>query len=249
MVDIQAALKTNTLDGNIYLLDNLKNEGSEGIGTGNLTSSIKGSYWNDGSQTCDIVLNWLITGISTLPVTLPRNYAVLESKNIEKRWLHDIKKGHEENTLKSSAKLGRLFEKLEKTNSIKDKHGNTSKLGFKTLNIFAEPFEDNHHISTLSFLPPIINNITGDAVNNKILFPAQYGTPVQIKDGWYWSATVDTSKIGIHTYTLHLTLYKYDVQNSTWIPIEMKHEAKLKITNEPQVNGFTNAGIGTLPLI
>ena len=34
LVDVQAALDANTLEGNIYLIDNLKDEGSTGEGTG-----------------------------------------------------------------------------------------------------------------------------------------------------------------------------------------------------------------------
>jgi hypothetical protein len=34
-----------------------------------------------------------------------------------------------------------------------------------------------------------------------------------------------------------------------WMPVKMTHEAKIKVINGPQINGFTNAGTGFLPLI
>jgi len=255
LVDVQAALDANTLEGNIYLIDNLKDEGSTGEGTGELISAINGSHWCDGTQTCDIVINWLISGIGAIPLTLPRNYIEYRSKGIDDNWLRNIKKFHKstdsehQKSLLKKVDITGIVENIGNTNQLKDKHGHYRDLKVKTLNVFAEPFDNKHHITNLSYLPPQITNITGQAVENKVLYPAQYGTPVQIKNGWYWSATVDTSKTGIHKYTLHLILYKYNGEEESWSPVEMQYDSMIRVTNAPQVNGFTNAAVGLLPII
>ncbi|MDR1369501.1 MAG: hypothetical protein LBJ72_05150 [Dysgonamonadaceae bacterium] len=201
LVDIIAALNVNSLEGNIYLMDNLRRKGSQGSGSSQLTTVVKGGYWCDGSQSYDIVLNWLTSSLNSMPQTLPRNYALKRSERIEGG----------------------------------------------ALDTFGNPFDDEGDISNLSFLYPQISGITGQAVDEGVIFPAQYGTPIGLKNGWYWSATVDTNKTGIFSYTLHVVLYAKE--KNCWIPVKMTHEAKIEITNEAQRNGFTNVGIGLLPLV
>lgn len=250
LVDIQAALEANSLDGNIYLIDNLRTDGSEGEGTGNLITAIDGSYWCDGTQCCDIVLNWLITGIGNLPNTLPRYYNKTRSKNIDQYRLKEIQNFHlnkNETNSKTALLENRIIQNIGNSDQLQIAPSKSIDLGIKSLNVFGDAFDKSQDISSLSFLPPQVSNITGEAVDKGVLLPAQYGTPIPIKDGWYWSATVDTSKTGIHDYTLHLTLY--NMVEGIWVPVEMTHQAQIRVTNQPQRNGFTNAGIGLLTLI
>jgi hypothetical protein len=50
LIDVVAAIEANTLEGNTYLFDNMKLQGSEGLGTGKLISAINGTSYCDGSQ-------------------------------------------------------------------------------------------------------------------------------------------------------------------------------------------------------
>jgi hypothetical protein len=53
LIDVEAALKANTLHGNTYLIDNYRFRGSTGEGTEQLTTAVIGSQ----------ILNWLVAGI------------------------------------------------------------------------------------------------------------------------------------------------------------------------------------------
>lgn len=120
-------------------------------------------------------------------------------------------------------------------------------LDMTLLNVYGNAYKNGDDESSISLLPPEISNITGEAIEKKVLYTAQYGTPLSEKDGWYWSATVDTNITGIYSYTMYITLYKKESDN-TWTPVVMTHTAQIRVTNEPQINGFTNAGIGYLPI-
>ncbi|MDO9105752.1 MAG: hypothetical protein Q7U57_12435 [Methylovulum sp.] len=256
MIDTAAAINANTLEGNIYLVDNLKTEGSEGEGTGQLNTAVNGAHWIDGSQSGEHLLNWLPSGIGSLPPSLPRTFHQHKSKLIDRKNLLSIKNMPQMKGLQSaedfSKELHRISQTIGSTSNIKDAHGNVSDLGIKVMNIFGEPFiKDQEPSSNISYLPPLITNITGEAVDKGVIFPAQYGTPISIKDGWYWSASVDTNKTGNYAYTLHISIYKlsYIGEMPTWEPIKMTHESYLNVTSAPKKNGFTHGAMAELPIL
>ncbi|NEQ79028.1 MAG: hypothetical protein F6K26_01810 [Moorea sp. SIO2I5] len=109
---------------------------------------------------------------------------------------------------------------------------------------------DDSTIPEFNFLSPIITDITGEAVDKNIIYPAAYGSPDMVTDGWYWSASVNTYTPGTYSYTMHIQLYKLSREGKeyTYIPVDFTHNAYIKISNDPKVNGFTNAGIGYLPI-
>lgn len=255
VVDIKAALKANKLDGNIYMLDNLRTEGSEGEGTGDLITAANGCYWYDGSQANEVVFNWLISGIGSLPQTLPKQYQKIRTKLQNKKALKSL------NIIKNKENVANLKEKetLEKlknmdisASKIQDHFGNSQDYGVGALTITGNHYVKGKSEEPISYLDPIITDITGEAVDKGVIYPAQYGSPVSVKDGWYWSATTDTSKVGVYSYTLHITLYKPKYNEETaileWQPVEMTYESKIKVTNTPKVNGFTNGGMAELPI-
>lgn len=195
MIDIRAALDANSLEGNIYLIDSLRRKGSEGSGTADLTTVVKGSHWYDGSQSCDIVLNWFTGGLNSLPFTLPKNYVSERSEQMDKESLQSIKDFHlNRNSNKQDflPDLDKIVRNVGEFDQMKDNDGNIKELEIKALDMFGKSFDNEEDIGNLSFLPPQISDITGEAVDKGVIFPAQYGTPVTLKDGWYWSATVDT---------------------------------------------------------
>lgn len=243
MIDIQGALNANKLDGNIYMMDNLRTEGSEGEGTGNLITALNGTYWSDGSQASEVLLNWLISGIGSLPQTLPRNYHKSRTKTIRKHLLNKLGDLNENTDMESLKKINAISQ-------IKDHFGNIRGEDTNILTITGESHIKDITDEPVSYHTPIITDITGEAVEKEVIYPAQYGTPVSIKDGWYWSATADTAKTGVYSYTLHITLFKptYIKNILTWEPVKMTHESHIKVTSLPKKNGFSNGAMIELPI-
>jgi hypothetical protein len=91
-----------------------------------------------------------------------------------------------------------------------------------------------------------IANITGEAVDRRVLFPAQYGSPALNSAGLYWSASIDTNQIGAFSYTLWITLYYSAQENGTRTErtITLPHEAYLLVTR-----GVTSSGFCRMPAI
>ena len=207
MIDTEAALADGTLENNIYLMDSERMEGSQGHGTETLVTSVINGTLADGSQNEDIVLNWCVGAIQTLPPSLPRFYIAHKQEKLRSEAITALKNGVAD---------GKLLARLK---SLED-------LGMDTL--------------------PHLADITGEAVDGGIIFPAQYGTPVPVHGGWYWSASVSTYRPETYSYVLHLELYK--MNGEKWEAIRMTHEAAIRIENAPQRNGFTGAGRGFLPV-
>lgn len=248
MVDVQAALNAGKLDGNIYLIDNLRTDGSEGVGTGELITAVHGSYWSNGSQATEVIINWLTSAIGSLPPTLPRNFHVQRTKSINADLLHSIRSAFTNSDAEAGGPpVQDLVNKVTGTTFIEDTSGKIRRFGTKPLTVTGDYFEQHEDDpSSLSYLAPSITNITGEAVDQGIIFPCQQGTPVYIKDGWYWCAAANTSEEGIYSYTMHINLYK--LVNNVYEPVKMTYDAKIKVSTGPQRNGFTNAGIGFIPL-
>ena len=253
MVDTVGAVRAGRLDGNIYLIDNLRSRGSTGVGTGELTTIVYGTYWSNGSQASEPLFNWLIGSISSLPPSLPRNYQENRSREAERLELEDIRSVLEASSLKSTrTKLRAMAHGVGQSIRLKTNRGTTKDVGLKLLDVRGEVVQRGQEAKTsLAQPPPVITNLTGEAVDEGILYPAQYGTPINIKDGWYWSATASTFRPGLYRYTLHITVYELvwsDGGDPVWVPRAMSHDAKIRLTTEPMTNGFTGGGTGPLPI-
>ena len=268
MVDVEAAINADTLKGNTYMFDNMKMQGSEGQGTDALISAINGSHWFDGSQANEQVLNWLPYGVGSLPPTIPKSFLTDKAKNSDLKALADIHelvsriegvdKGKFNNVNDVLAELKKISgEKGIKTN-VKSKRKNTrrksnehsaeQKIMDVTGNLVTA---EDGKIPDINSLNPIITDITGEVVDKNIIYPAAYGSPDMVTDGWYWAASVDTSRPGIYSYTMDIQLFKLarEEGNWAWVPVTMQIDAYLKISNDPKINGFTNAGMGMLPIM
>jgi hypothetical protein len=265
MVDVEAAIKADTLEGNTYLFDNMKLQGSEGLGTGKLVSAINGSSYCDGSQANEQVLNWLPYGVGSLPPTLPKSFLADKSKNSDLKAIDDLKALAERIETTESDQftdIASVVEELKKISSsvglktkVQSRFQNTSldlgSSGQKIMDVTGELIsESEDKIPQINSLNPIITGISGEAVDKNIIYPAAYGSPDMVTDGWYWAASVDTSKPGTYAYTMDVQLYKLSWSEGqwTWVPVHMMCEAYLKISNDPKKNGFTNAGVGLLPI-
>ncbi|NET03369.1 MAG: hypothetical protein F6K16_01250 [Symploca sp. SIO2B6] len=270
MIDIDAALKNNSLEGNIYLFDNMKLQGSEGQGTSHLTTAIHGTYDSDGLQANEQVLNWLVFGIASLPPTLPRSFQVDQSRKNELRLIGEFKNNiqtllEQPESLRSQANnilknLGGIKTKIKSKSGVIHSHLHA---GVKLIDVKGQPITESEVITDsdnrsqqISYRPPILNNITGEAVDKKIIYQAQYGSPDLVADGWYWSATVSTYQPGTYSYTMHIQLYKpvhqqeegHEEEHVIWEPVYMKHRSSIRITTNPKKNGFTCGHEGILPI-
>ena len=274
-IDTTAAIKARSLDGHIYFVDDLTSQESVGVGTDDLTTVINGTYWADGSQASQAIVNWLIAGIESLPPTLPRNYVRDQAKRSDRKSLENLQKlvAEIENSPQEANKLRDICGEASKSLGIptaiksKGKGGTTSAAG-KALDptglvvpaarksdgapAISLPGNDkSQEESNISLQPPIITNISGEAVDEGILYPVQGGTPIGINGGWYWNATISTYKPGTYSYTMHFTLYNpIPVQGGglEWEPVEMTHRASLLVKSRPMTNGFTHGAMGLLPI-
>jgi hypothetical protein len=249
LVDVGTALTSKTLDGNTYLFDNMQFHGSTGEGTGELVTAINGSYWQDGSQGTEEVLNWLPYSLGSIPPTLPRGYHAERSRQSDERALADLRALAEKPLAGAEAanEVNRIHRGVgHRVKATGRAHGATGqKLLDVTGAIVTDIGSDTH-----SYPGPVITDIRGQAVDEKIMYPSEYGSPDLVTDGWYWSATVDTSRPGTYSYTMQIQLHDLVQEGGEWHwePVTMTCESQLRIITEPRRNGFTKAGMGVLPI-
>lgn len=223
LIDVDAAVKEQTLLDNAYLVDNTGRPGAPGEGTEHLTTEVEGSYWMDGSQAQEQILNWVTYALGSLPPTLPRNYRADQVRRQERAARHAQVRRH------GSSLPGR---------PLLDVHGR-----------LLPDVPDWSHVSH-SRPAPVLVDLTGEAVDTKVLYPALYGSPDRSSEGWYWSAAVDTSRPGTYAYTMTVEVRELTHVDDTWRwkPHRMTLDASIRITSKPCVNGFTGRGIDLLPL-
>lgn len=277
MIDVKAALQTRNLRDHVYLIDNMKDFGSQNEGTNKLISKVNGTYWASGKQAGEEVINWLALDINDMPRTVqkPSYYTYFKTKAIEhflKKHLlvtndkNSVSKNKDSDAENLSIQMtadgfDSMFQELEdianvaegglKTNTdstknIEAKWPLVSLTGAIENKKIATAVVDNDYIN----LPPIVTNITGEAVDLGIIFPGQYGSPNFITEGWYWCATVNTAKAGKYRYTAHVTLFELVTKDDkiSWKPVQMTFDSHVLISRDPMRNGFTGAGDSYLPI-
>lgn len=254
LVDVGNALASRTLDGNVYLFDNMKLHGSQGEGTGDLVTALNGSAWSDGSQGTELVLNWLPYSLGSIPPTVPRGYHALRAQQSDRQAIEDLAALGSRTTSATgtgsadiSAELGRIKRNVG-TRVGRTVHAR-GPAGRKLLGATGEVLADAGS-GTHAYPAPVITDIVGEAVDEKIMYPAEYGSPDLVTDGWYWSATVDSSRPGTYAYTMRIQLHDLVQHNGDWVwqPVDFSCQSRIRITSEPKRNGFTKAGLGLLPL-
>ncbi|WP_369212304.1 hypothetical protein [Streptomyces flavofungini] len=251
LVDVGNALATSTLEGNTYLFDNMKLHGSENQGTGELVTAIHGSYWRDGSQASEQVLNWLPYSLGSIPPTVPRGYEVERARQSDEQALAELQDLANKSSVAgtdAAAELSRIRRKTgTRVKTTRHTRGRLS--GQKILDVTGQVATDDG-TAAYSYPAPVITDIYGEAVDSKIMYPAEYGSPDMVTDGWYWSATVDTSRPGTYSYMMRVQLHKLTQVNGEqrWEAVNLTCPSALKISSEPRRNAFTKAGIGPLPI-
>jgi hypothetical protein len=275
IVDVPAALDAGTLDGNIYLVDDLKTQGSENEGTGKLISAVNGSHWFNYQQASAQLINWLPYSITCLSPNLPRFYAEDRLAQAQQRVLQMFRPAA---LLKANATSGEAdapvlqaaAQAVSAVSAVFNQQGQTVANNVALMDVrgnflsadnvaplllqagsSVQQEEQPVRLEDLSYLAPQIYNITGEAVDKGVIYPAQYGSPSPVKGGWYWCASVNTAITGIYTYTLHITLYKPEItpEGVVWLPVDFTYDARINVTSGAMQNGFTNAGVGFLPIL
>ncbi|WP_067467969.1 hypothetical protein [Actinomadura macra] len=250
LVDIANALRERTLRGNVYLFDNMLFLGSTGEGTEDLVTAIPGSYWSDGSQGTEQVLNWLPSSLGSIPPTVPRGYHTDRSQAIDRQALEDLTvlagQGGPAST-ETAAGLEAIRNRIG--TQARRARGERAQVGGKLLDVTGHAIT-SADAAAVNHPVPIITDITGEAVDEKIMYPAQYGSPDMVSDGWYWSATVDTARPGTYAYTMHVQLHELVNRNGeqVWEPVDFTCDSAIRVTTEPKYNAFTGAGLGALPI-
>lgn len=85
---------------------------------------------------------------------------------------------------------------------------------------------------------PSITNIRGEAVAERVILPAQYGSPDLYGRGLYWSAVVDASRAGTFTYVMDITVKAFS-RDGMRPGVTLSHEARLVIPERAAPrNGF-----------
>jgi len=255
LVDVVAALKARSLKDHTYLFDNMKHHGSEGEGTPDLVTAVNGAHWADGSQADEQVLNWLPYSMGAVPPTVPRTFQTDRTRASDQEALDALAE------LRALARtpgadLGGALVGVERRLGTRTRvkshtRGGAIPAAHKLIDMRGEVvYTDSHDgVPALNNPTPLITDITGEAVDKKIIYPAQYGSPDMVTDGWYWSASVDTSRPGTYRYKMEIHLRELIWRNGwVWEPVRMTFESRLRVTSGRKRNAFTGAGAGLLPI-
>ncbi|MDN3354380.1 hypothetical protein [Actinomadura sp. DC4] len=249
LVDAAGALQSRTLDGNVYLFDNMKFLGSTGEGTGDLVTVVPGTYWSDGSQATEQVLNWLPYNLGAIPPTVPRSYQTDRARETDRqalRELSSVAEGFSDPDVDTATDLDRLQRRVGA--QARRKRGGRNVTSSKILDVTGNVVSDGSQ--AYNYPNPVITDITGTAVEEKIMYPAEYGSPDMVSDGWYWAASVDSARPGTYSYTMHIQLHELVTRNGelVWESVDLTCSSALRVTNDPKYNAFTGAGLGMLPV-
>lgn len=240
VIDVEAALIEGTLDNNAYVVDNTQNFAAPGGKADPLSTQVIGVHKADGSQVAEAVLNWITIGVSGVPNTLPRafhhRHRAAESNA---RLLTAVKAARTPNAI---AKVLGDHENGHRSTSlhVQNRDGGVRTLHGTVMNSHGDAV-DKFDLAAAGNLPPVVANIYGPAVDQGVMYPALYGSPDVYTEGWYWSASVDTSKVGQHVYLMDVVLHEPVEQKGRilWVPRTFTQTSSITVTKALNVNGFT----------
>lgn len=254
VVDNAAALATGTLDGHIYLIDNTQHlvgvDEVAGTPEKNVTHVI-GTHDASGGQASEAILNWLSCGVSGPPATLPRLFAYRNSEEaVASRLAAAVQDAATPAAVSKLFGKNGQFARPETTMLVQTPEGGTVPLPGGVMTACGVPAHGVTRDSINAF-PPVVINLHGPAVDDGVIYPALYGSPDPYTEGWYWSASVDTNKVGRHEYRMDVQVYQPEMQDGcvVWTPRTFTMSAELLVVLQPHLNGFTGGyAAGVLPL-
>lgn len=253
VVDVVATLKEKSIVNNAYLIDNTQDFSCKNVSNESMATQVPGVCNPNGSQAAEAVLNWITMSIAALPTTLPRNYAYRNfAKESDAQPVHAMKSTRTENKVRKSS--GKHDAPLDTPPTVffEQTDGSTQTMDIPLLDMMGKAVRD-FDIEAAAYIPLQVNAIYGPAVKDGVMFPALYGSPDLKSQGWYWSASVDTSKEGQHTYYMDVVLHRPiadESKNSVVLAPEIfTITGQINVTQSMGVNGFTaHIGPALLPL-
>lgn len=208
MIDVAAAVKSKSLDGNIYCFDNQKTHGSTGQGTDRLTSAVDSTRFVTEAQT----LNWWVADIYAPPRTVPHHYYfhITRAKDAD---------GAEEENIVYKHRLMDIFGNLLDLDTDADSAANAVRPPPRIINITGEAVYRNAFFPGLYGSPSLIPR-NGD------YWAATVST--QLTGTFYYTMVFQL----FHNPSLD------NQGEVVWESLNLPWNAKLKITREQVANGF-----------
>lgn len=257
LIDIAGAVEANDLRGHLWLVDNGGWDGSTGEGTSNLVTAL------DVTDAADVgapVLNWLPMGIGTIPITVPQTLFLYED---DRRALSQppLPAKHSQrfpvrirNILGDEVNI-KQPEHLPRSTVPTDPAMLFSGQGildpgtarFRRTGKSRVMQEGDQDV--VYYPDPAIQRIGGEAVEQRVIFPAQYGSPELFSDGLYWSASVNPATLGVFRYTLWITLYysRRDGEGRvTDHSVTLPHDAWISISTGALRSGFSEIDLNMI---
>lgn len=257
VIDIAAAVEANSLQNHIWLVDNGGWEGSTGEGAGTLASAIDVT---DAAQAGPPTLNWLPIGVGTLPITVPQTFFLYEDDRATLTHAPLPAKHPQRFPVRIRNVLG---------DEVNIKHAERSPTGAEAATALSG--KNIHDPGRARFLrgavsrvaqaddqdviyypDPAIYRIGGEAVEQGVIFPAQYGSPELFSDGLYWSATVNPNIQGAFRYTMWITLF-YSRRDKHGVvtdhSVTLPHDAWLAISKGGVRSGFLDDTLAIIPVV
>ncbi|BAQ69163.1 hypothetical protein [Rhodovulum sulfidophilum] len=258
MVDIAAAIEANDLRGHLWLVDNGRWAGSTGEGTGNLASALDVT---DSALAGAPILNWFQIGIGSIPITVPQTFflhdedrkalaqTALSAKH-RSRFSARLRNilGEEINIRNSPRKMAASTEPTRALPHAGQGFLEPGRARFRNTRKSRVTRTDDQDL--IHYPDPVIARIDGEAVEKKVIFPAQYGSPQLFSDGLYWSASVNPAMLGVYSYTLWITLYyaRRDKDGEvTDHSVTLPHDAWISVSTGAIRSGFSNSTLDIIP--
>ncbi len=234
LVDVVATLTEKSIDNNAYVIDNTQGFARESDQDAFPVTRVGGVCHADGSQAEEVVLNWIVMSIASLPTTLPKGYAYRKSDAL---LLNALRNANEVKKRSDAVPMASLpvFQKSD---------GGVLMAETLLLDAAGEAIADQD-IDAAAYVPLQVNSVYGPAESDKVIYPALYGSPDLKTGGWYWSASVDTAKEGRHLYHMDVVLHR--PEGGVWVPETYTITASVEVSRSLKVNGFTG-GLGLPPL-
>lgn len=266
LIDIPAAIERNTLDGNIWLVDNGGWDGSTGEGSPHLVSAIDAT--DAAIDPGNAILNWLVCGIGTIPIAVPQTFFLEDGDRASLRALPLTQSSQVE-----EAPTPDRTTWSARTRSLAGDHVRPERVFAAARSDSPAPLSGPDYVDpgtarfkrtgksrvaqagdqTLVYYPdPVILRVHGEALDAGVIYPAQYGSPAMFSAGLYWSASVDPSRLGLYRYTLDIGLYysRRDARGSTVEEsVILSHDAWIKVSTGLPRNGFRAVALDLIPSV
>ena len=209
-----------------------------------LTFPCTGIHYSDGSMADDVTLNWIVTGINTIAQARRHPIPLTDEQVAFAAEVYQLTRG-----ITDVDAVVKALDEGRTADGTPYAEVRLPDLPGVPRDIFGRPVTAIQAL-TGAFISPALADVTGPAVDDGVIFPAQYGSPDVLTEGWYWSATVDTRRTGVHRIDLHLDIFRPAVRDRVldFVPERYVLPTWLDVRAVPAVNGFTGGPLGFLPL-